>query len=241
MNAKRGGNDVVLVGVLNRKRDLQILLAQHWYRIPLSSLPRKRFQYLAFYQPAAFGRQGSRIRYYGRVVRRDKRLRLKLLPHESRHPNAAASYLRVRVDPILRLPRPITNAARRRVSFGFATLPRLKASRTVLELYNVAATEELLGRALAKAGIRAIPQYPVVRRGKGNQRQYILDFVIFSKHGVIAIECDNIKAHSSKRQHQRDRAKDTFLRRRGWNVLRLSEDDILLRLDDQIQRIRRLV
>ena len=63
-------NKIVLVGVLKNKRDLGILLEKHWYRIPVFFLPKKKFDYLAFYQPEGFGRRGKRIEYYARVVRR---------------------------------------------------------------------------------------------------------------------------------------------------------------------------
>ena len=52
---------IVLVGVLKNKRDLGILLQKHWYRIPVRYLPKKKFDYIAFYQPLVFGRRGKRI------------------------------------------------------------------------------------------------------------------------------------------------------------------------------------
>ncbi|TSC55339.1 MAG: hypothetical protein Greene041679_635, partial [Parcubacteria group bacterium Greene0416_79] len=54
MNAK-----TVLVGVLKSPRDLKILLEEKWYRIPVSFLPKRKFTHIAFYQPAAFDKEGK--------------------------------------------------------------------------------------------------------------------------------------------------------------------------------------
>ena len=72
--------------------------------------------------------------------------------------------------------------------------------------------------------------------GKG--RRYRLDFAVFCKHGKIAIECDNLKAHSGPRARAKDKAKDIFLRRHGWKVLRLTEAEILSNLEGCVARIK---
>ena len=72
----------VLIGVLKTRGDLDILLRERWYRIPVSKSPKQPFGYVAFYQPAAFGHDRKRIRYYARVVRRETRPRRDLLPGE---------------------------------------------------------------------------------------------------------------------------------------------------------------
>ena len=218
-----------MVAVLKNKRDRDLLLREHWYRIPVSSAPRRAFHYLAFYQPACFGREGKRIEYYARVQRIEKRRRTVLLPRESAHPRANDDYWYIRVFRIQKLTRPLRNTTPRRVSFGFTTLRRLKIARNILELYNVAPIEAIVGGALKRAGIYAISQYQVSR--------YRLDFAILT--GRIAIECDNTKAHSSAAQRAHDRKKDAFLRHRGWHVIRFREEDILLNLDACISRITR--
>ncbi|MCR4281184.1 MAG: endonuclease domain-containing protein, partial [Candidatus Kaiserbacteria bacterium] len=53
---------------------------------------------------------------------------------------------------------------------------------------------------------------------------------VFCREGRIAIECDNLKAHSGA-QIAKDKIKDKFLERHGWNVIRLTEKDINERLD----------
>lgn len=229
--------DIVLVCVLKQKRDLALLLNERWYRIPLRYAPKRGFQYLAFYEPARFGKEGKQIRYYAKILERRTFLRRKILPAEASHPKASEPYVWFRLEKIQTLARPIKNTLPRRVSFGFTTLKLLLKSRTILQLYNVFSTEEIVGRALRRAGISAKAQYWVSGEGK----RYCLDFAIFCKCGKIAIECDNLKAHSGPRARARDKAKDAFLRHHGWKVIRLREAKILFDLRACVARIRTLL
>lgn len=226
-------NKNVLVAVLKNRRDRDILLREKWYRIPCSAAPKRVFRYLAFYQPACFGREGKRIQYYAHVSRIEKHPRRVLLPREQHAPNANAEYRKIFVSHITELSRPVKNTIPRRISFGFTTLARLKKARNILELYNVAPIEEIVKRAFARAGIPAIPQYPVSR--------YRLDFAILLSSGMIAIECDNIRAHRSPAQRKKDHVKDVFLRRRGWRVIRLKEDAIIFDCDACLARVWRVM
>lgn len=245
MNRKTASHNAVLLGVLKSRRDRSILLRERWYRIPLARAPRRPFTYIALYQPAAFGREGKRIRYYARILNRRVVTRRDLLPDEPRHVRAGVPYLRLGLGPIRKLPRPIRNASPRRVSFGFTTLKRLTTARDLLELYGVAPTEDIMRRVLARAGIRAAPQYAVSCGGKPfdklRVKHYRLDFAILCRGGRIAIECDNRRAHAGKRQRARDRAKDAALRRQRWTILRLSEQDIVSRPEACVLRVRRAI
>ena len=242
---------IVLVGVLKDKRDLNILLTKNWYRIPMAYAPRRQFSWLAFYQPALFGRRGKLIQYYARVLNRQTAKRSDLLPNEASHPRVHDYYFRVRVGKIKKLPQPVRNIIPRRVSFGFTTLDRLLKSKNILQLYNIAPTEQLMEDGLRRAGIRAIAQHRVIfgkkpctrlRQAQSVRgRRYCLDFAVFCEQGAIAIECDNKKAHSSAGQREKDKIKNAFLRRRGWLVIRLSEDDIISDLKGCITRVKKAV
>ncbi len=232
----------VLVGVLKRKRDLDILLSERWYRMPVSHAPVKPFGYLAFYQPAFFGAEGKRIRYYARVLKRETMPRKKLLLDERDHPRAGEPYLKITVSAPRLLTRPIRNTTPRRVSFGFTTIGRLLIARNILELYDVPPTEDIVKRAFREAGIPAVPQQFVTGGGKprrfGRGKRYRTDFAIFCHKGKIAIECDNRKAHTSPVAKKHDREKDMFFRRRGWLVIRLTEHNITFALDECLARVR---
>lgn len=224
----------MLVGVLKGPRDLEILRYERWYRIPLRYVPSRAYSYLAFYQPAAFGRRGKCIRYYARVLERQTTRRDRLLPDEPEHPRAGEPYVRVHVGKIQTLRRPIRNIAPRRVTFGFTTLHRLRTARDLLQLYDVTPIEQMVADGLQRAGIRAIAQ-PVVSDGR---RRCRLDFAVRCRRGSIAIECDNLTSHQSPRQRARDRGKDAFLRRLGWTVVRLPECDIVSDLTGCIARVQ---
>ena len=235
--AKDKIDQIVLIGVLKNKSDLDILLSENWYRIPVKYSPKRRFNYLAFYQPALFGRQGKRIRYYACVLDYQIIKRSDLLPDESRHFKACDYYLRIQVGKIKKLPCPIRNITPRRVSFGFTTLNHLLKSKNILQLYNVAPIEEILEHGLRQAGIKTIAQHYVL----SGKKRYCLDFAVFCQQGSIAIECDNKKAHSGLVQREKDKIKNAFLRKRGWIVIRLPEEEIVSDLRGCVVRIKKAV
>ena len=61
---------------------------------------------------------------------------------------------------------------------------------------------------------------------------YIADFAVVSAR--LAIEVDGA-THSSDEERVYDAARDTYLRRRGWRVLRFQNDDAYKRLNDVLE------
>jgi len=242
IKTSNGKNAQVLVGVLKNGSDLEILMSERWYRVPKKYMPKRRFQYIAFYQPEIFGRNGKQIQYYAKVLSRRYVQRLKFLPKELDHLRAHELYAWLHVGKIQSLIRPIKNTTPRRVSFGFATLDRLVNSRNILELYNVAPTEEVIKEVLQKMSINFVAQRYVSNGKKGDQRRYYyVDFAIFCRNAKVAIECDNLRAHAGQLAGRRDATKDAFLRKNGWRVVRLTEDDIMLNLGHCLARIKKAV
>ena len=234
---KDSGDKIVLVSVLKSKNDRRILLRHRWYRIPVEFLPKRRFEYIAFYQPLIFGKHGKRIEYYGKVLRKKVYQRIQLLPKEPDHLRAKDDYLKVEFAELKRLPRPVRNIIPRRVFFGFTSLKNLLSARDILELYGVPATEQIVGRRLKRCGIKAASEFPIRIRGK----RFRLDFAIIRGERCIAIECDNYKAHANKPQRRKDKMKDAYLRRAGWRIIRLKERDIIENLDSCIKRIQKVI
>lgn len=224
---KSSQKKIVLVCVLKNKKDLRILLKENWYRIPMAFLPRRKFAYLAFYKPVVFGRFGKRIQYYARVFSSQTAKRVDLLPKEKNHPRAHDDYLKVELAWVKKLAHPIKNIIPRRVSFGFTTLKSLLKAGDILELYGVSPTEQIVERGLRRLGIKTEKEFNISKGGK----RYRIDLAVFCHNGRIAIECDNLKAHSDGVQMAKDKKKDEFLRRHGWRVIRLSEKDITERLE----------
>lgn len=232
----KAGKKIVLVCVLKNKSDLRILLKEHWYRIPVAYLPRRKFTHLAFYQPAVFGNRGQRIQYYARASKRRIAKRIELLPKEKSHPRAQENYLKIELAWVKKLARPIKNIVPRRVSFGFTGLKSLLKAQDILELYGVAPTEQIVERGLNNLGIKTKKEFGVSKDGK----RYRLDLAVFCREGCIAIECDNLKAHSGA-QIAKDKIKDKFLKRNGWHVIRLAEKDIIERRDNCLKLIGKTV
>lgn len=237
MNRKEPRKKVVLVGVLKNKKDREILFKEKWYRIPVIYAPRRQFNYLAFYQPISFGKEGKQIQYFTRVLGFQIVKRKDLLPTEPNHPKFEDYYFRVRLGKIRKLAKPIKNIRPRRISFGFTTLDHLLKSKDILQLYNIPPIEEIIEKALKQLKIKAISQYYVSIK----KRRFCLDFAIFCQKGKIAIECDNKKAHASFAQKKKDRKKDNFLRNHQWKVIRLKENAILSNLGNCLLRIQRTI
>ena len=55
---------------------------------------------------------------------------------------------------------------------------------------------------------------------------YILDFAIINGDKKIAIEVDGERWHSSEEAKKRDRFKDYQLKREGWKIVRVKEEEI---------------
>ena len=70
---------------------------------------------------------------------------------------------------------------------------------------------------LEELDIGYVSQYPI-RSG------FIIDFVLLK--GKIAIEVDGAYWHSSKEAKKRDRFKDYQLKREGWKVIRIKEEEM---------------
>jgi len=208
----------VLVAVVGREKDLSLARRARWYRIPARHAPRRGADYLALYQTAAFGSRGRSIRYFATIRAVSSTSRKQLLPDEERHPRASGRYLRLALGPLRRTPHVIRNRTRRRMTFGFTTLSKLRRATEVCQLFDISPVEEIMRRALARARIPARHEHCMMER---KRLRYRLDFAIFCRRGQLAVECDNERFHQSKRQRVRDRRRDRWLTRRGWTVLRL--------------------
>lgn len=132
-------DDRVLIGVINRKRDLNTLLKSHWYRIPQAKLPRGIFtEYLGFYVSgsAARGLEQSGVHYYARVRGVELLYRRDLLPDEPNHRNADEVYYKVQVGELAPKLPVVTNPTRRPISFVFTTWDRFVNGHTIADLYS---------------------------------------------------------------------------------------------------------
>ena len=72
---------------------------------------------------------------------------------------------------------------------------------------------------LKELGIEYIAQYPV-------HSGFILDFATLNGDKKIDLEVDGEKWHSSKEAIRRDNFRTYMLRREGWEIVRVKEEEI---------------
>lgn len=236
-------DELVLIGVLKKPADLAIARGKRWYRIPLEHAPKRRFTHIAFYQPAAFGKDGKRIRFYSRVTGRAVSVRKKLLPAEPSHPRANKLYCKYSLSRLKELDFPILNTSTSRIFFGYTTLKRLFAARDILGLFEVPPLERMLYQRLKREGFNFSPEHIVMKRSRpnGTRQRYRLDFAIFCKKGMLDIECDGQRWHSHPAQKRKDKMRDLWLMGRGWTVMRLVEKDIMEEMPRTMRKIKRAI
>ncbi len=128
-------DDLVLVAIVKRPRDLEIARMLGWYRIPLQTAPKTvRVDWLAFYQTGAFGDERWSVRYAAPVRGFELTTRLDLLRDQPNHPRADEPYFRIRIGGLEKLPKPILSGDWKRFTFLFTTGRRLLLAEMLVDL-----------------------------------------------------------------------------------------------------------
>lgn len=211
--------------MVRTSRDLEIILKRHWYRVPVRHLAFPQAGFLAPYLTRSCGARGGAISFYAPIVKIERRRRGEILPQEKDHPRAGDWYWLLRLGPINLLPRRIENLCRRRITFAYTDRRSLDRAREIGELFAIPPLEVVMKKILAEAEIPHQPQFNVREK---KRCRYRLDFAVFCRRGRLAIECDHSRWHHRPRQRARDRIRDKYLRRHGWQVLHFTETDILI-------------
>ncbi len=140
---------LILVGILNNPRDLEIARLLGWYRIPLRTAPKViGVDYLAFYQTGAFGDEKWCIQYVAPVRGHELTTREELLKTEKDHPRAHEEYYKIQIGPLERLTNPIQAETWRRITFLYTTGEYLLRARTINDLVVQSDERQLLWQAL---------------------------------------------------------------------------------------------
>ena len=114
--------DLILVALLPTPRDLEIARLLGWYRIPLRTAPKVvAVDYLAFYQPSAFGERGGQIEFIAEVRGHELTTRGELLKDEADHPRAREEYYKIQLGGLEKLREPIKTDKWKRVTFLYST------------------------------------------------------------------------------------------------------------------------
>jgi hypothetical protein len=140
---------LILVCLLPTPRDLEIARLLGWYRIPLRTAPRiVAVDYLAFYQPSAFGERGGQIEFVAQVRGHELTTRGELLKDEADHPRAREEYYKIQLGTLEKLPRPITTDKWKRLTFLYTTGEYLLNAETLNDLIVAGEERQLLWQSL---------------------------------------------------------------------------------------------
>jgi acyl carrier protein phosphodiesterase len=132
--------DRVLIGVINRKRDLNALLNEQWYRIPFQRMPEGvNAEYLGFYISGILGKGKSGIYYYAPLCGIELLKRADLLPDEAQHVRANEWYFKCQMRSVKECHPPILNPSKQWISFIHTTWDRFADALTVSDLYSKSA------------------------------------------------------------------------------------------------------
>lgn len=221
-------NDIVLVAVVPKKKDWNILRYEHWYRIPVNKAPCwgikyktpvvEKMRYLAFYQPKVFDKEKWAINYYAEVKNIEIVKRIELLPDEPNHMNYNADYYKITIGELKKLTCPIPSKRWRRIVFIPTTLKKLLQTKEINDLYRTSPIEEKLYTALKKENM--LPERQVFLYE--TEKPYCLDFALLCRNGNLNIECDGDEYHYNKQAHIKDQIRDNELTSLGWSILRFS-------------------
>ena len=113
---------LILVCLLPSPRDLEIARLLGWYRIPLRTAPKVvAVDYLAFYQPSAFGERGGKIEFVAEVRGHELTTRAELLKDEADHPRAGEEYYKIQIGGLEKLKEPVVAEKWKRITFLYTT------------------------------------------------------------------------------------------------------------------------
>jgi len=229
-------DDLILIAVINNRRDFHIARTEHWYRIPVKSAPKnlENMGYLAFYLTKVFGEQKWSINYWAEVKGCKIVKRMELLPYEDDHPKASELYYKVEIGDLKRLPNPIISRRGRRLVFIPTSMEKFRSAKEINDLYHESPLEDKLWLEFRRTGIDAERQYYVAEE----KEKYCLDFAIFCRDGNVDVECDGDIWHSQPETIVSDNARNNFLTSRGWSILRFSSKDINENMLDCIDKVR---
>lgn len=141
--------DLILVCLLPSPRDMEIARLLGWYRIPLRTAPKVvSVDYLAFYQPSAFGVRGGQIEFVVPVHGHELASRAELLRDEANHPRAHEEYYKIQLGALEKLPNPILAKKWKRLTFLYTTGEYLLQAETLNDLVVQNDERKLLWKSL---------------------------------------------------------------------------------------------
>lgn len=178
----RGGigvypEDRVLVGVINRKRDLDKARYEHWYRVPQGRAQHGiHAEYLAFFLSRQFKELNGGIHYYARRTGHELARRRDLLPDEADHQRRDSIYHKLQIGELRRKDPPVLNTTKRSITFIYTTWDRFEQAVEIKDLYSEA--DHFVDRvfhALEQQGVRSERIWEVERVSDDGGAQIQID------------------------------------------------------------------
>jgi hypothetical protein len=149
-------SDLILIAILNNRRDFEVARLLGWYRIPLRFAPKiVDVDALAFYQTAEFREQKWSIRFAAPVRGVELVKRRDLFKDEPDHPRAGEEYYKLQLGPLEELPRPVVSRSWKRLTFLYTTGERLLNAREIGGLALTSTDRNVLWKALRDRGREA--------------------------------------------------------------------------------------
>lgn len=140
---------LILVCLLPTPRDLEIARLLGWYRIPLRTAPKVvAVDYLAFYQPSAFGDHSGQIEFIAQVKGHELTTRGELLKEEADHPRAKEEYFKIQLGGLEKLKEPIHSDKWKRLTFLYTTGEYLLNAKLLNDLVVQSEERDLLWKSL---------------------------------------------------------------------------------------------
>lgn len=140
---------LILVCLLPSPRDLEIARLLGWYRIPLRTAPKVvAVDYLAFYQPSAFGERGGKIEFVAEVRGHELTTRGDLLKDEADHPRAKEEYYKIQIGGLEKLKEVVVAEKWKRITFLYTTGEYLLKAKTLNDLVVDGDERQILWRSL---------------------------------------------------------------------------------------------
>jgi len=128
---------------------LEIARLLGWYRIPLRTAPKVvAVDYLAFYQPSAFGERGGQIEFVAEVRGHELTTRGELLKDEADNPRAKEEYYKIQIGGLEKLKEPVLADKWKRITFLYTTGEYLLKAKTIYDLVVDGDERQVLWRSL---------------------------------------------------------------------------------------------
>jgi len=141
---------LILTAIIPSPRDLEIARVLGWYRIPFCFAPKiVRVDYIAFYQPSAFGEGHAHcIETFASVRGVELTTRREIIQNEPNHPRADEEYYKIQLGPLTQLKNPIRADKWKRITFLYTTGSRFANARTINDLVVRSDERKVLWRSL---------------------------------------------------------------------------------------------